>query len=198
MGTPSRGSIALPTLALLSQMTAERLEALVIDGDMPNDNLAGDINLHFAGRYEYADALAIEVARQLHDAQGLPLSEALRIVSYCRSGQFDRPKSDSNIESDMWVAILGTRETWGASPRGSFPVTDFGQGEYWRTMHFAGTFDFVTAEIRAEVARDERLQPDSDPARIFFANVSAADRRLRRRAADLGIVVAGDDFVDRC
>lgn len=79
-------------------------------------------------------------------------------------------------------------------PRASFPVTLFGSAEYWSSAHFSGTLAHINRDIAEYVSSVESDHPDSDPARIILTNVSAADRRLRKRAAALNIRVAGTDF----
>lgn len=142
--------------------------------------------------YTYADALAVEIARQLHDNSGVPMLEALRIVAYTGAVPrfFEHAAKQPHLAkavTDFWAAITSARNTWGKTPRGKTPVTSFGPGEYWATMHFAGSFDHVAQQIKVSMAKEGIDYPDSDTARIFWVNASAADRRLRKRAADLQI-----------
>lgn len=192
---PAKG-IALDALARLHQTTAADLRALIVVPDpdldnMPNASLAGDLDLLFANRYDYAAALSIEIARQLHDDKGLPLSEGLRLASYTGAV---RLFLDRSHDEDFWVAIVGSRNEWGKEPRGAWPVGTFGPAEFWSTMHFAGSFHYIASEIATWMRADAR-EYGSVPARIFMANVSTADRRLRKRAADLGIKIAGNAFI---
>ncbi|MDT3684143.1 MAG: hypothetical protein RO009_03760 [Pseudorhodoplanes sp.] len=159
-------------------------------------------------RWTYADALAIEVSRQFHDseagrqfldANGIGLYEALKIqMSADAIRKFFATATTVSVRSktlsDFWVAVMASRNTWGSAPRGSWPVTGFGPGEYWSQIHFCGIIDDVMSEVKEWMLRDEEAYPDSDPARIFMTNISAADRRLRKRAEELGIEIAGYDF----
>lgn len=187
-------------LAQLSQMTPDELTRL-IKTPLPQyaDLTVGDFVLDgpdAQGRYPWTAALALEVARQLADDKGLPIIAALNIVSY--TGAIEHYASyspasglaaDEKADTDFWAAIVGTRNTWGTEPRSgsSFGVTSFGPGEFWSTSHYHGTFDQMTADIKSRMIRDTIGHSDSDPARVFMVNVSAADRRLRKRAADLKI-----------
>lgn len=147
-------------------------------------------------KFSYEDILTIELARQLHDDRGLPLADAFKIVSYTGAvrhflSRDDRlPIVDSPMKTlhDFWAAIVAARATW-TGPRGDGWHTTFGPDECWHTMHFTGTFKTVTAEIESWMLYDEKEWPDSDPARIFFVNVSAADRRLRTRAKAFNIAL---------
>jgi hypothetical protein len=204
MSEPAKG-VALDVLARLHQTTIygikpfveapDHVKALVeapddVRENMPSPYLDGDADLLWRGRYPYAAALGIEVARQLHDDSGVPLAEGLRISSYTGAvrGFFGHSGAD-----DFWIAIVAARNDWGDGPRGTWPVTGFGPQEFWSTMHFAGTFDQVIAAIKDWMTGDAS-EYGASPARIFMANVSTADRRLRKRAAALGIQIAGNDF----
>ena len=146
-------------------------------------------------RYSFREAVAIEAARQIADDGGLSMENALRITGP-NIAQFFEPREShiSKTLSDFWIGVARARNTWGAAPRGAFPVTGFGEGEYWSGVHFFGTLDRVVAEMRYWQQHDENEHPDSDPAAIFLSNVSAADRRLRKRAADLGIKIDENEF----
>jgi hypothetical protein len=138
-------------------------------------------------RFTYPDALIIEVARQLQDDGGMPMAAASKLVW---NAGIDVPPQSGD---DYWIAIVRYRNTWGGStPRGSIPVTEVGASEYWSSSHFSGSFAEVSKSIAEEIGNTATAHPDSDPARIFMANVSTADRRLRKRAAALGIQVSGD------
>lgn len=182
----------IDTMAVLCQMsTAEFLEQVVrqphISGFLP-----GDTSSRHHMRWGHGDALTIEVARQLHDDSGVPFADAIRLCMYALRLPIyfeaaTSPAVASKTVSDFWIAVSASRNTWGSSPRGSWPVTSFGPGEYWAQNHFAGAFDDVVHEIKKWMLMDEVMHSDSDPARIFLCNVSTADRRLQKRAADLGI-----------
>jgi hypothetical protein len=160
-------------------------------GTLPNSHLAGDVGLHFEGRFEYADALAIEVARQLHDDSGVPLREGLRIASY--TGAVSKYFDHRTDHGDFWIAVAAARNDWGDGDRGKTHVTSFGPNEFWSTMHFAGAFENVAGDINGWMMVDAR-EYGAMPARIIMANVSTADRRLRKRADDLGIKITGNAF----
>jgi len=177
-----KGSLTLKQFADINQMSVENMRALIKNHEMllPFDS--------FKREFAYGDALAIEVARQLADKDGVPLAEAVRLTSYTSAVDhyMARPYNGTGA-TDFWLAVTGSRNTWGDLPRGSWPVTGFGPKEYWAELHFTGSLGEITGEIATWIGRDQVQHPDSDPARIIFANVSAADRRLRKRAADLGI-----------
>lgn len=199
MSDPKPG-IALNALATLSQMRVDELSAIV-DAKMPDFKgfTVGEFVLNgpdLSGAFPTSAALKIEVARQLSDNAGLSMQEALRIVAYtggvdgyerygCRFMLHDKA-------ADFWAAIVGARNSWGdPEPRGSIDVTGFGLAEFWSTSHYKGSFGFVTDSIKDRMSREDLTQPDTDPARVFMVNISAADRRLRKRAADLGIAIDG-------
>lgn len=190
MGDPVKG-IPRNTLARLSQSGERELEAL-LDTPHPNykDVTLGEMALPSAlrGHYSLADALAIELARQLSDYYGLSLPAALQAVAY--TGAIEHYQNAGKGE-DFWIGVTGTRNTWGDSERGSVPVTSFGPSEFWSTMHFHGSFGDVTGQVKAQMERDSAEYPHSDFARLFMANVSAADRRLQKRIGDLGLTDFG-------
>lgn len=145
--------------------------------------------------FSYADALLCEVAMQLSDDGGMSFADASFLVANAGlAGFFSLSIGMLSRSDDFWTGIARNRNTWGAAPRGSWQVTHFGPSEYWSSAHFAGTLEAITQEIEEYIRRIEIEHPDSDPARIFLTNVSAADRRLRRRAAKLGITVVGNEF----
>ncbi len=184
MSDPKPG-IAPKALAEISQMAAGELSALLntkladySDFTVGQIVLAGpDAN----GLHPYSDALAIEVARQLSDYAGLPLTDAMRAVTYTGAIENYAARPADAVAADFWVAIVGARNTWGSEQRGSVPVTTFGPGEFWSTAHFHGTFEQMTNAIKDFIARDGIDYPESDFARVFMTNVSAADRRLSKR-----------------
>lgn len=188
--TASQHSITLKQFAALSQISVEAMRSLIKSHEMllPFDS--------FKREFTYRDALAIEIARQLSDKDGLPLAEAIRLVSYTMAVECYGMFPEHNvIAPDFWLAVTGSRNTWGTAPRGSWPVTGFGPKEYWAEMHFTGSLGEVTGEIAVWIGRDQIQHPDSDPARIILANISAADRRLHKRAADMGIAIVNHEFV---
>lgn len=137
--------------------------------------------------FTYGDVLGIEVARQLHDDGGMPLADAAKLV-WSAGVAVLWESLGKGSPKDFWIAVVRHRNTWTPStPRGSFPVTLFGALEYWSSAHFSGMLADINRDIADYVSRVERDHPDSDPARIILTNVSAADRRLRKRAAALGI-----------
>jgi hypothetical protein len=146
--------------------------------------------------FSYAEALLCEVTMQLSDDGGMPFADASALVANAGLiAFFAMPAGALPRSDDFWMGIARNRNTWGTTRRGSWPVTHFGQSEYWSSAHFAGTLEVITREIRDFFQREEIEHPDSDPARIFLTNVSAADRRLRHRAAKLGMAVVGGEFV---
>jgi hypothetical protein len=150
----------------------------------------------FKHRFDFPDALEIEIARQMSDKAGVPINEAFRLSMYTNAipTYLACKNSDQGSRQDFWLAVVASRNTWVSEPRGSCPVTGFGLKEYWAEMHYTGSLGTIMGEISESIGRDQVLHPDADPARIFMANVSAADRRLRKRAAELGIKIAGNDF----
>jgi hypothetical protein len=178
----AKGGLALKQFATLNQMTVEAMRSMINSHEMilPFDR--------FKREFTYLDALEIEVARQLADKDGVPLTEAVQLTSYTSAvGHYAQRSYNGTGAPDFWLAVTASRNTWGDHPRGSWPVTGFGPNEYWAELHFTGSFGEVTGEIAIWIGRDQVQHPDSDPARIILANVSAADRRLRKRAAELGI-----------
>jgi len=146
-------------------------------------------------RYSFSEALAIEAARQFADDGGISLENALRITGPNIAQYFQpRERHVGKTLADFWIGVARARNTWGSAPRGSYPVTSFGAGEYWSGVHFFGSLHRVMAEIIHWQQHDEYEHPESDPATIFLSNISAADRRLRKRAADLGIKIEDNEF----
>lgn len=191
---PNTEPLDMEALAKLSQVPPSFLTELFQLPELSGAFLPGDLNLHFRGKFQFIDALAIEVARQMSDDSGILLKEAVRLVSYTGAvtefiGRENPTQSAAKADSDFWLSVLGARASWGDQPRGKWPVTGFGPGECWHRMHFTGAFDAITTCMLEWMQHDEAEWPDSDPARIFMANVSAADRRLRKRAGELGITV---------
>lgn len=169
-------------LAELHQTTTDNLLAIL-------GNPGPTVIDPFKTRFNFSDALELEIARTLSDKDGLPLSEALRLSAYTMAvdSYLAGQQSSNGAGQDFWLAVTASRNTWGSAPRGMTPVTSFGPGEYWAEMHYIGSLGTIMGEISESIGRDQVQYPDSDPARIFMCNVSAADRRLRKRAADLGI-----------
>lgn len=207
MTNPARG-LGVDDLARLSQMTPEEIKPL-LDTRLPEYgnftvaefHLNQDIhhlNPDLRGNFPSSSALTMEIARQLSDDGGLPLVDALQAVSYTgavkhfasHEGRHSHPTH--RADTDLWVGVLGIRSDWGTSPREGWPVTGFGAGECWMRGHFEGTFDQVTAAVKSRMVRDT-VDVDgidfADHARLFMTNVSAADRRLRKRAKELGIAL---------
>jgi hypothetical protein len=204
MSEPKRG-IALDGLADLSQMSVADLKAL-LDTKLPEySNFSiGEFVLDAFG-YDRPDfkgfslsaALAIEVARQLADDGGIPLIAALKTVIYTGAVSLfpddDIPPQEL-ANNDFWVAVLGTRsDWWGESPRVGWPETAFGPSEVWLKSHYEGTFDHVTTAIKIRMADDAagamEGAADVDSSRVFMTNVSAAARRLRKRAHGMGLEI---------
>lgn len=181
MTTPKGAGLTPDQMAELHRMTVAELRDL--GDDTSPTALDG-----FKHRFDFADALEIEIARQMSDKDGVPLREALRLSAYTMAvNYYLAHKEAGGASEDFWLAVTASRNTWGSAPRGAWPVTGFGPGEYWSEMHYTGSLGTIVGEISESIGRDQAQYPDSDPARIFMCNVSAADRRLRKRAADLGI-----------
>jgi hypothetical protein len=180
--TKTKASLGEKQFAALNQMLVGDMRSLIKNHEMllPFDRFKRELS--------YPEALTIETARQLADKDGVPLAEAFRLIVYTMAVEnyLARPSNAAGT-SDFWLAVTASRNTWGDQPRGSWPVTGFGPTEYWAELHFTGSLGEVTGEIATWIGRDQVQHPDSDPARIILANVSAADRRLRKRAAELGI-----------
>ncbi|TFV75843.1 hypothetical protein E4K64_14755 [Bradyrhizobium frederickii] len=178
---PKSAGLTLKQLADLHHMTAEELLNILND---PAPKAIG-----FSGRYNFADALEIEIARQMSDKAGVPLNEAFRLSMYTMAVQsfLSHRSVTSGSLVDFWFAVAASRNTWGSAPRGMWPVTGFGAREYWAEMHYTGSLVVIMEEITQSIGRDQAHYPDSDPARIVMCNISAADRRLRKRAAELVI-----------
>ncbi|MGE0565818.1 MAG: hypothetical protein AB7O50_15025 [Pseudolabrys sp.] len=188
-------------LARLNQMSVEDLKPL-LNTRLPEygDFTVAEffLNQDSRGEFPATSALAIEIARQLSDDSGLPLLAALDAVQYTGAiGHFAghegrRSQPTRRADTDFWVGVLGIRSDWGTSSREGWPVTGFGPGECWMKGHYDGTFDQVTAAIKSRMVRDT-VDPDdvdaADHARLFMTNVSAAARRLSKRAKDLGIEI---------
>ena len=200
MTNPARG-LGVSELARLSQMTPEEIK-LLLDARLPeygNFTVADFfLNRDSRGNFPGYAALFVEIARQLADDNGLPLLAALKFVSYTgaikhfasHDGHHSHPTR--RADTDLWVGVLGIRSNWGGSPRDGWPVTGFGPRECWMLGHYDGTFDQVTAAVKSRMVRDT-VDVDgidlADHARLFMTNVSAADRRLRKRAKELGIAL---------
>lgn len=136
--------------------------------------------------FAFSDALMIEVARQLHDDGGMPMIDASRLA--LNAGGVAELARSSDFSHDFWIAVVRHRNTWNPStPRGSFPVTLFGEQEYWSSAHFSGRLSDINRDISDYVSRVQHDHPASDASRIVITNISTADRRLRQRAASLGI-----------
>lgn len=182
MTNPKGGGLTLKQLADLHQVSAAEMRKILSE---PSPMAIAA----FKRDFDFSDALEIEIARQMSDNAGVPLGEALRLSAYATAVNcyFAQKKSDAGSRQDFWLAVTASRNTRGSEARGSLPVTGFGPGEYWAEMHYTGSFGAIMGEISESIGRDQILHPDSDPARIFMANVSAAERRLRKRAVDLGI-----------
>lgn len=204
-----KGGIALDALAKLSQMNAGDLQSVLGTklpeyGDFSVEEFVLDVPAYDRRqkRFPLSAALAIEIARQLSDEGGIPLVAAFKLIVYTgalrhfeqRAGE--KTRAEDRPDRDLWVAVLGARNTWGNSPREGWPVSGFGADECWAYGHYEGTYDAITAAIKSRMIRDtvgadmDDIEP-SDFARVFMVNVSAADRRLHKRAADLGIKIEG-------
>lgn len=163
-----------------------------------------DIRAFATDRYSYGDALAVEIARQLNDDSGISsgpsVLESLRVVSYAGAVPlyFEYLSAAPHLAkalTDFWLAVSSSRNSCDESSRmESIRVTNFGPAEYWSNMHFAGSFSQVIEQVRQWMTRETTEYPDADPSRLFMANVSAADRRLRARAEEIGIRIVGNEF----
>lgn len=175
--------------AALFDMDAQSLHQAMSVDQLPiigGDDLLGNFILR--QQFSYDEALMVEVARQIHDDGGLPLAVASNIVWNGIDFADMRATPD-----DYWVAVIRSRNTWDDSvQRGSWPVTLIGVGEYWSSAYFAGSLSHVQNKLSGYI--NQSRETDSDPARILITNVSAADRRLRRRAAAKGIAVINSEF----
>ena len=170
-------------LAKLSQRSAKELHKQALADELPVVVAENFLTFSANSEFDYSDALAIEVSRQLSDDGGLCMKAAAKLV-----GNIVADLTDEN--SDQWIAIVRNRNPWPAGEsRGSWPVTDFGDAEFWSSAHFAGSLQSVTDSISQMVASDRDDRASSEPARIFMTNVSTADRHLRKRAASLGIAL---------
>lgn len=139
--------------------------------------------------FNFADALEIEIARQLHCNSGVSLGEALRLSVYASAVQYFLVQEDANANptQDFWFAVLGARNSMSNEHLGSLPASGLSPKEYWSEAHFTGSFGAVAGAISEAIGRDQVLYRESNPARILMANVSTAARRLRMRLAALGI-----------
>ena len=181
MTSPKDTGLTLRQLAYLHQMTVPEMDRL-ISAPAPK---AIDF---FKGNFTSSDALEIEIARQMSDNDGIPLNEALRLSLYASAVKsYVTQQAAVSSPHDFWFAVMASRNTWGTAPRGSWPITGFGSNEYWAEMHYSGSLGAIMGEISEWIGRDQANHPDSDPSRIVMCNVSAADRRLRKRAVELGI-----------
>jgi len=145
-----------------------------------------NLDSHFDGHYRYSDALAVEVARQLSENNGIcagpRMEEAIQFAAYAGAVAFYLEDSAAPLSGDYWAAVVSTRN---AAPNAT-------TAEYWSSMRFTGTLDQIMREISASLAREAADYPEAAPSRVFMVNVSAADRRLRKRAAALGIALSID------
>ena len=185
MTDPKGVGLTLKHMASLHQMSVAELRKLL---DEPVPMAISAFKKHFS----YADALEIEVARQMSDHFGIPIQEALRLSCYAAALKeySERAQTASGRSQDFWFAVAASRNSRGSSQIGTVPVTRFGPKEYWAEEHYTGTLGAVVGAISEAIGRDQCLHPDSDPARIFMTNISAADRRLCKRAAEMGLDLA--------
>ncbi len=197
----STGGLSRQEFNRLAQMTDREVKDNLFSGYSTNGlgvavpyGLISNDRTH-RRRFTYTQALAVEVARQWSDQNGLPLRWALHLIA-CTDGiqKFAELCRQTRYPSDFWIAVLSARNTWGSAPRGTWPVAGFGKAEFWADNHFTGTLGSVAGEMSEWIGRDKFQYPDSDPARIFMCNVSAADRRLRKRAAEMNITIVDDEF----
>ena len=194
-----RAMISFDDLARLSQMSIDALKAF-IERPVPGHPYLKSGAYYLdgpssRGKFNYLAALRIEVARQLSDEGWLSFPAAMDAVVY--TGALSAYSSETyaarfNPDRDYWIAVLGARANWGQQPRDDWPVTSFGPDEVWTNGHYDGSYDAVVAAVKSRIMRDtisaeaDGIEPD-DFARMLIANVSAADRRLRKRAVALCI-----------
>jgi len=180
--------ISAAVIGTLFGVSVHALYKAAANEELPLD--AGQSFLSFSETqsFTYHDALMIELTRQLHDDGGVSPVVASKFIWNSIGSNY----AHDHAASDRWIAMVRWRNTWGAAPRGSFPVTLFGPNEYWSTAHFAGSLQSVQADIAEAIDSYSDDITESDAARILMANVSAADRRLRKRAATLGVAVTAD------
>lgn len=149
-------------------------------------------------RFFFADALSIEVAKQLRADGGVSPKSAAEILTntggvalYLRTGLDNRDKT-----KDFWLGALKSRNTYAGANRPHMIASEMNDAEISSAAHAAGPYAVVTAELHRQIVLDSELYPDADAARIVFVNVSAADRRLRTRAEALGVHIVDGEFAD--
>ena len=140
-----------------------------------------DLDSHVDGQYRFSDALAVEVARQLSENNGIcagpRMEEAIRFASHAGAVAFYLEASAEQSSGDFWAAVVSTRNS----------AANAKPAEYWSSLRFTGSLDQIMNEMNASLAREAADYPEAEPSRVFMVNVSAADRRLRKRAAALCI-----------
>jgi hypothetical protein len=146
--------------------------------------------------FSYADALEIEVARQLSDDHGIPLRAASKLASNAGAAFALDISYGTKSASDFWVAIVQSRNT---CPETSRPWAYGAKkstlpDEYWSSCYFSGTFAEASRAVADYIERQDEDVPDADASRVFMANASAADRRLRKRAAKIGVDIVDGEF----
>src|SRR5690349_16053009 len=77
MTTPKGTGLALKQLAELSQTTTADIQDMLSDHSEPKA-----VGAFKHRRFDFADALEIEIARQMSDKAGLPINEAFRLSVY--------------------------------------------------------------------------------------------------------------------
>ena len=202
--TTSKHTISAAQLAELSQVKPEEIDYWVAR----NEKTASwpiELNSAISKKFCYGDALAVEIARQINDNTGITsgpsVLESLRIVSYSAAVPlyFEYIAGQSHLAkamTDFWLAVSSARNSWGPGPRGNTPeLTSFGSAEYWSNMHFTGSFDQVCLAIKQWMTKETTEYTDTDPGRVFMVDISTADRRLRKRAGEMSIEIAGNSFV---
>ena len=121
-------------VAPLFNWSEVRLHELALNEEIP---LIASESFHVFSHenaFTYRDILMIEVALQMNDDGGIPMTTASKLV---RNAGIDA----CGDGADYWIAIMRYRNTWGGSTdRGSLPVTEIGPGEYWSSAHFSGSF----------------------------------------------------------
>lgn len=165
--------ISVATLAALLEMKLEDFRNIAWSSEF------GVISVR--RRYSLSEALTLEIARQLSELGGLPLSTAFTMILSTLGNP--KPERLHDNEGDVWIGVMGSRIVSG-DERGKIAEA-----------HFAGPLAKVSAKIATWIEHDQALYPNAYPARIFLTNVSTADRLLRRRAADLGINIRDNEFV---
>lgn len=143
---------------------------------------------------QYIDALAVELARAIDDGRDIPLDSGaslergLRMIAHCGAVEAflaykPNDPDQALVLTDFWVGIVAISAPDKKAP--AIPTRDHRISGY-----YFGPKPSVDAEINLRIAFDEASRGDTEAYRVLHLNISAAARRLKRRAAERGVAGA--------